>query len=67
MIQPGVLMSINGNIYANIQSEINPYEILGVVMMEQRKYMMAFMTQKINSKTNFDTYIYEQENIQKQR
>ncbi len=59
----GLLMSINGRIFSRIGSDLNPYQVLGILMSEQRTYVMDYMMSKIDEKTDFQSYIFEKPDV----
>ena len=59
----GVILSINGRIFPNLNENINGYQLMSILMEEQRTYMMNAFQNKIKMKTNYDDWIYQQSNV----
>ena len=67
----GCLLALNGRIFPHILGSpdqltsvsLSVYTLVGIMMEEQRNYLMSYATDEISKKTNFNDYVYEQPDV----
>ena len=59
----GCLLALNGRIFPHISGEFSVYTLIGIMMEEQRSYLMSYSMGKISKRTNFNNFVYEKADV----
>ncbi|ETO27493.1 UDP-glucose ceramide glucosyltransferase-like protein [Reticulomyxa filosa] len=58
----GLTFIFNGQLHTHVKN-LDQMTIMNMIMAEQRMYMIAFSQGKISKKTNFNSFVYQQNNV----
>ena len=59
----GCLLGLNGRIFPHISGVFSVYTLIGIMMEEQRSYLMSYSMGKISKRTNFNNFVYEKADV----